>query len=135
MVRRFVGPAGHPTRACPAGQSPSTNTELLKAVEGVLEAPGADDPAVAKAEDGDLVDVLEAASGGRATEPFAEVGGGAGEAPDDLVALRDELDDLHVDIRERRAERCDPVFRPLRHGRCVELVDHVQVPAVENLID
>jgi hypothetical protein len=52
-----------------------------------------DDPAVAESEDGHLVNALEAAPGRGLTEPFPKVGGRAGEAADDLVALGDQPPD------------------------------------------
>jgi hypothetical protein len=49
-----------------------------------LQRPGLGDPAVRKAEDGDLVDPLEAPPGGGMTAPLPEVGGRAGEPADDV---------------------------------------------------
>jgi hypothetical protein len=63
---------------------------------------------VVDAEDVDLVDALEAPSGGRLVAPRSEVGGRAVEAPDDLLAFGDEVNDLHLDVREALAKRGDP---------------------------
>ena len=67
-----------------------------------------DDLAVAEPEDGHLIDPLEATPGRRVAEPLSQVGGRAGEPADDLVALADQLDDLHVDVGEADPERDDP---------------------------
>src|SRR5688572_4779799 len=99
LRRQAVGPA----RSARRGEA-----ELAQPFEGVFEAPGADDPAIADAEDGDLVDLLEAAAGRPVSEPRAKVRGGAREAAHDLIALRDQLNDLHLDIGERRPEGSDP---------------------------
>src|SRR5512132_3510652 len=49
--------------------------ELLEAGQGVLQRPCLGDSPAAEAEDGDLVDPLEAAAGGSVAEPLAQVGG------------------------------------------------------------
>src|SRR4051812_38071905 len=52
-----------------------------------------------------------------------EVGRRAAEASDDLLALGDQLDDLHLHVREALEKRRDPSARAGGHLGVVELVD------------
>ena len=79
--------------------------ELAQPIQGVLQRPHMHDPAVAEPNDPDLINPLEAATGRGLTESFPEVGGRAGEPAHDLVALGDQLHELHVDIGEVGPER------------------------------
>src|SRR5215203_6553620 len=94
-----------------------------------------DDPAVAQPEDGHLIHPLEAAAGRSMAQPRSQVGGGAGEAAHHLVTLADQLHDLHADIREAGPERRDPAPRGRGKLGRVQLVDHLQPAAVEDLLD
>jgi hypothetical protein len=109
--------------------------ELAQPIQGVLQRPHMHDPAVAEPKDPDLINPLEAATGRGLTESFPEVGGRAGEPAHDLVALGDQLHELHVDIGEVGPERGDPSLgRRGQRGR-VQLVDDLQVAAVEHRIN
>lgn len=73
--------------------STSDQAELGEAVEVVFQRSAVGDEAVAEAVDGDLVDVVEAASRGWVAEPGPGVGGGAGEPCGHSVGVGDEIDD------------------------------------------
>src|SRR5919201_5034757 len=90
--------APRPMSSGPAGQArlgpARVEAELAEAVERVLDAPCGGDALAFEAEEVDLVDLFEAPARGRVAAPLSPVGGRAGEAPDDGVALGDELDGL-----------------------------------------
>src|SRR5215207_54707 len=113
----------------------SGQAELLEASEGVFQRPGTEDPSVAEPEDGDLIDPLEAAPSRSLAEPFPQVGGRTGEAADDLVAFGDQLHDLHVHVGEAGSERPDPASGGRDQLGDIQLVDDLQVAAVEDLVD
>src|SRR5215218_10315495 len=112
----------------------SPQPELLQTAKVVLQRPGLDDPAITETVDRDLVDRLEAATRGRIAQPLTQVGPGAGEAPDNPVVLRDEVDLLHVDVGERGPEGCDPRRRLRGQRQRVELIDHCHPATVEHLL-
>jgi hypothetical protein len=68
-------------------------------------------------------------------EPFALVRAGATEVPDDLVALGDQLHDLHAEVGERAAERVDPGRGASRHRSVGDLFEQRRVAAVDDLVD
>src|SRR5919202_585134 len=81
--------------------------QLPEPSEGVLQRPGMHDLAVAEAEDPDLIDALEAAPSRSLAKPCSQVGGRAGEPPDDLVALSDQLQVAAVeDLVDEPAHDC-----------------------------
>jgi len=69
---------------------------------GVFQAPRMGDPPLLGAEDVDLVDAVEAASGGWMAEPRSLVSAGAAEAADDGATFGDEFHNVH----ERTAQQC-----------------------------
>jgi uncharacterized membrane protein len=104
--------------------------ELAQPIQGVLQRPHMHDPAVADPQDPDLINPLEAATGRGLTESFPQMGGRAGEPAHDLVALGDQLHELHVDIGEAGPKGCDPASgRRGELGR-VEFVDDLEAAAV-----
>src|SRR5215212_4509532 len=87
--------------------------ELLEAVQRVLDAPGRGDAIALEREEVDLVHALEAAARGRMAAPFSEVGRRAGEPRHHGVPLRDQVEQLHVHVREGAAEGSEPLtYRP-----------------------
>jgi hypothetical protein len=63
------------------------------------------------------------------------LGGGAGEAPDDGVAVGDELDELHAHVGKRGAEAAEPVPHPGGQARHEQLLDHLVATAVDRLLN
>jgi hypothetical protein len=67
--------------------------------------------------------------------PFATVRGGAGEPPDDRLAFADQLDLLHLDIREGLAKRRDPGPRATRGAFGRQLRRPIQLATVDGRVD
>ena len=74
-------------------------------------------------------------AGRRVPAPGTQVRTRAAEATDDRLALGDQFDDLHLDVREALAKRRDPAARTCRHPRRVELVDEIEVTGVDDALD
>jgi hypothetical protein len=102
---------------------------------GALDGPRVDDAPVEQSEEGDFVDVLEATPGGWVILPGADMGAGAGEPAYDLVLLDHEGHHAHVRVRERGAERGDPLPGGGGEERRIDLVGDVQVALVDHLIN
>jgi hypothetical protein len=93
------------------------------------------DPAVPEPEDGDFIDPLEPTTSRRIAEPWSQVGGRAGQPADDRVALGDQLHDLHLQVGEADPGRRDPALGRLGQLWRIQLVDQLQMAAVEDLAD
>jgi hypothetical protein len=100
-------------------------------VTGCPRGPRLGDQTVAHAVDVDLVDALEASSGGRVASPGTEFGGRAAEASGDLLALGDQLDDLHADVGEAFEERRDPAAR--RRAMLLSDVELVEIAGLASI--
>ena len=106
----------------------------MKAVERVLDAPHRRDPIADEREEVDLVDRFEAPARRGVAAPLAERGRRTLKAPDDRVALGDELHQLHMQIRKRAAEAAKPVAGKGGHLRREQLVDQFVTSAVDRFI-
>src|ERR1700733_651744 len=111
------------------------DAELAQPREVVLDPEPGHELAVAKLEDVDLVDVLEAPARGRDAQPLAPVRPRAAEVADHRLVLRDQVDDLHPEVRERALERADPALGRGRELARRQLVDGIGIARSDHLID
>jgi len=109
------------------------DTELAYARQVVLDSESRDELAASDFEDVDLVDLLEAASGGGDAEPLAPMRARTSEVRDHLVAFCDQIGDLHLEVRERALKRLDPAFGRLREVSGCDLVEHLEVVPADSL--
>src|SRR5215211_261032 len=118
-----------------SGQSGQGEAELSVAVNGVFYAPDSGDPITGEGEEVDLVHVLEAPARRCVAAPFAQVGGRAGEAPNDPVTLTYELDQLHPQVRKRAAKGSEPLPGEGRRFGCEEHVDELVLASIDRLFE
>jgi hypothetical protein len=112
-----------------------SDAELAKPRKIVFDPERGHESPVMDTEDVDLVNVLEAPSGRGHTEPFAEMRPGALEPGYHLLALGDQIDDLHLKVRKRALKRTNPAPCDLREPASRDLTENFEVSLPDGLIN
>src|SRR6266542_4397830 len=110
-------------------------SKLTLALASVFESPHARDSSVTQREEVDLVDRFEPALGRSLASPLAELRRGALEPARDPVPFSDELDDLHIHVRKGAPKWLDPRSRACGFIGHEELVDQLEPPAGDHVLD
>ena len=109
--------------------------ELPPPRQVVLHRERAYELAVLSLKDVDLIDALKPAPRARDAEPLAAMRTRAPEVTDYLLVIGDQFDDLHLKIWERALKRADPALGNLLELARRELVEDIEVPLTDGLVD